>query len=150
MVGKIRFAHLWSRFLALSVDFIIFCIFFFPATRFIRGTWLLNMADHRWNSGLFITDPICISFLMIMFSYFVILEGLFGITVGKWVTGIKVVDENGGVPGLVKAFIRNVLRIVDGLPAFNILGVILILYSEDRKRFGDRCAGTFVVHRNSQ
>jgi uncharacterized RDD family membrane protein YckC len=55
------------------------------------------------------------------------------------------VRVGGGKPGIVKGFWRNVLRIVDGLPAFNLLGVVLILTSAERARFGDRIAGTRVI-----
>ena len=39
--------------------------------------------------------------------------------------------------------LRNVLRAVDALPALNILGVVLIAYSPERARRGDR--HTFTV-----
>ncbi len=41
---------------------------------------------------------------------------------------------------------RNLLRMLDGLPAFNIIGVVLILLSPEKARFGDRWAGTRGVH----
>ena len=146
MQGKIRYANLWPRFLALLLDLLLFCLFFFPATRLIKGTWLLSATNHRWDSGLFITDPLCIVFLVIMFLYFVFLEGISGITLGKWVVGIKVMKPDEGIPGIRKSFVRNILRIIDGLPALNILGIILILKSKEKARFGDRIAETRVVH----
>lgn len=140
-----HFAGLWPRFLALLVDLLLFVAFFFPITRWVKGVWILSATDHRWSDGLFITDPLCIAFLVVMILYFVILEGLIGMTLGKWVAGLRVVRVGGGKPGLVKGFLRNLLRIVDGLPAFNILGVVLILTSAERARFGDRIAGTRVM-----
>lgn len=44
-----------------------------------------------------------------------------------------------------RSLLRNALRLVDGLPALNIVGIILILRSSERARFGDRVAGTRVV-----
>jgi len=140
-----HFAGLWPRFLALFIDFLLFCAVFFPVTRLIKGSWLLSAADHSWNYGLFITDPLCIAFLVVMFLYFVFLEGLLGVTFGKWIAGLRVERIGGGKPGLTKGLLRNVLRIVDGLPAFNILGIFLILTSEERARYGDRIAGTRVI-----
>jgi uncharacterized RDD family membrane protein YckC len=140
-----RFAGLWMRFLALLVDFLLFCLFFFPVTRLIKGVWIMNAANHRWGYGLFITDPLCLTFLIIMFLYFVFLEGLIGVTFGKWLAGLRVERVEGGKPGLLKGLLRNVLRIVDGLPAFNILGIILISTSTEKARFGDRVAGTRVI-----
>lgn len=142
---KLRFAGLWPRFLALLVDFLLFCAVFFPVTRLVKGVWILSATDHHWNSGLFITDPMCIGFLAVMFLYFVFLEGLPGATLGKWFLGLRVVQTGGRKPGLLKSLIRNALRLVDGLPAFSILGIVLILTSSERIRFGDRIAGTRVV-----
>ena len=140
-----RFAGLWPRFLALVIDFLLFCAFFFPITRLVTGSWILSSASHRWKYGWFITDPLCISFLFVMLLYFVVLEGMAGVTLGKWVVGLRVERAGGGRPGLTRGFLRNLLRLVDGLPAFSILGVVLILSSEERARFGDRIAGTRVV-----
>lgn len=141
-----RYAGLWRRFFALTIDTILFCAFFLPATRIVKGVWLMSPSDHRWASGLFVTDPLCIVFLIVMFAYFVLLEGLAGTTAGKWAMGIRVVAaDGGGRPGLMKGLVRNLLRLVDGLPAFNIIGVVLILRSVDRARFGDRHAGTRVL-----
>ena len=139
------FAGLRPRFFALLVDFVLFCILFFPATKLVKGVWVLSASDHRWNNGLFITDPLCMIFLLIMFLYFFILEGIYGATLGKFLLGIKVANINGGKPGLAKSFLRNILRIIDGLPVLNILGIILILKSNEKTRFGDRIAGTRVV-----
>jgi uncharacterized RDD family membrane protein YckC len=140
-----RFAGLVPRFLALMIDSMVFCAVFFPVTRLLKGAWIMSATDHRWNYGLFITDPLCIAFLVIMILYFVLLEGLLGATIGKWAIGLRVERVGGGKPGLVKGLLRNILRIVDGLPAFNILGIVLIVRSEEKARFGDRIAGTRVI-----
>ena len=72
-------------------------------------------------------------------------EAYLGWTVGKNILGMRVVDENGGKIGLSKSVIRNILRLVDGLPAFHILGIILIATSPKDQRFGDRIAKTYVI-----
>jgi uncharacterized RDD family membrane protein YckC len=140
-----RFAGLWPRFLALLSDFLLFCVVFFPVTRLVKGVWIMSAADHRWSHGLFVTDPLCLAFLIIMFLYFVFLEGLTGVTLGKWIVSIRVERAGGGKPGLLRSLLRNILRIVDGLPAFSILGIVLILTSAEKARFGDRIAKTRVV-----
>jgi uncharacterized RDD family membrane protein YckC len=140
-----RFAGLWPRFLALLIDLLFFCAIFFPVTKLIKGVWIMNAADHRWSLGLFITDPLCVAFLAVMILYFVLLEGLMSVTLGKWVIGLRVEGIGRVKPGLIRGFLRNVLRIVDGLPAFSILGIVLILTSTERARFGDRIAGTRVI-----
>jgi uncharacterized RDD family membrane protein YckC len=139
------YAGLWPRFLALLADLALFCVFFFPITRLVKGVWLMSPRDHNWVNGWFVFDPLCLAFLVIMALYFVLLEGWLGATLGKWMLGLRVVRIDGGRPGLWKSAVRNVLRAVDSLPTLNITGIILILRSPERARFGDRVADTRVV-----
>jgi uncharacterized RDD family membrane protein YckC len=94
---------------------------------------------------VFISDPLCLVFLVVMFLYFVLLEGLAGATLGKRLVRLRVVGVHGPHVGLPRALLRNILRIVDGLPALGILGAILIATSVERARLGDRVAETRVV-----
>jgi uncharacterized RDD family membrane protein YckC len=142
---EVTYAGIWKRLAALVMDGLLFCAIFFPATRIVKGVWIMSASDHRWANGLFITDPLCLIFLALMFLYFVTLEGLVGTTLGKWALGLRVATDGGDRPGLARSALRNILRLVDGLPAFNIVGVILILRSPERARFGDRVAGTRVT-----
>jgi len=131
------------RGIALALDFFFLSIFFFPATYLYSGKWMMSYEEHYWG----ITDPICLVFLFIIFAYFILMEAYVGWTVGKRILSTRVVDETGYKIGFTKSIIRNTLRLVDGLPVFNILGVILILSSPKGQRFGDRIAKTFVVRR---
>ena len=73
------------------------------------------------------------------------MEAYVGWTIGKKILGMRVVDDAGKKIGLQKSVIRNLLRLVDGLPAFNILGIILIASSARGQRLGDRVAKTYVI-----
>ena len=143
---EVCYAGLWSRFLALAADCLIFCLVFFPITRVVKGVWIMTRSDHLWGYGRLVTDPLCIVFFVIILLYFVILEGIAGSTIGKWLLDLRVIRLDGSTPGLGRAALRNLLRVVDALPAFSILGAILILRSSQRARFGDRIAGTRVAH----
>lgn len=143
--ADITYAGIWQRFGALVIDGLLFCAVFLPITRIVKGVWIMGASDHRWVNGLFITDPLCLIFLVLMFLYFVLLEGLMGATLGKWALGLRVVAGDGEEPGLARSTLRNILRLIDGLPAFNIVGIVLILRSPEKARFGDRLAGTRVV-----
>jgi uncharacterized RDD family membrane protein YckC len=82
---------------------------------------------------------------LVAVAYFVLMEGLLGRTVGKYVTGIKIVDQaTGAVPGAGKAALRTLLRIVDGLFVY-LVGFIVVLSSQRRQRLGDMVAKTQVV-----
>ena len=102
---------------------------------------MMGPEEHLWG----ISDPICLIFLFVIFAYFILMEAFVGWTVGKKMLGMRVVDETGHKIGLSKSLIRNLLRLVDGLPAFNILGIILIASSPRGQRFGDRIAKTTVA-----
>ena len=87
------------------------------------------------------------SILSVAFAlvYYVVLEGLLGRTVGKLATGIRVVNEATGYPpGIGKAVVRTVLRIIDGLAGY-LVGYVIVLGSSRRRRLGDMAAGTLVV-----
>jgi len=145
--NQLRYAGLGRRFAALVIDFIILSMVFFPVTRIVKGVWLMNRGDHLWGYGWLVTDPLCLIFLVVIVLYFVLLEGAFGATIGKRLTGMRVVGVDGRGPGIMRALVRNLLRVVDALPALNILGVVLIVRSPERARFGDRVAGTRVIIR---
>ena len=129
------------RGISLLLDFMFLSIFFFPATYLYSGKWMMGPEEHLWG----ISDPICLVFLFIIFAYFILMEAYVGWTVGKKILGMRVVDEAGNKIGLSKSVLRNLLRLVDGLPAFSILGIILIASSEKGQRFGDHIAKTYVI-----
>jgi len=83
--------------------------------------------------------------LVAVLLYYVLLEGFTGRTVGKFFTGIRVIDaQTGGRPGVVSAFVRTLLRLIDGIFGY-LLGYIIVLCSERRRRLGDMAAKTLVV-----
>ncbi|MFC1893902.1 RDD family protein [Chloroflexota bacterium] len=129
------------RGIAWVVDILFLSIFFFPITYWYSGKWIMGPEEHLWG----ISDPICLVFLFIIFAYLILMEAYVGWTIGKRMLGMRVLDRNGNKIGFSKSAIRNLLRIVDGLPAFNLLGIILISRSPTGQRFGDRVAGTYVL-----
>jgi len=129
------------RALAYIIDnallFALFAIFHF----LVFGTWIRHIPD---PSVTFVTHPICLSFLALYFIYFIALEGTIGATIGKLVCKIRVKKENGDACRIWEAFVRNILRIVDGL-AFYLVGIILIAISDKKQRLGDKVAKTVVL-----
>ena len=130
------------RGVAWLLDVLFLSIFFFPATYLYSGKWIMGPEEHLWG----ISDPICLVFLFVIFAYLILMEAYLGRTIGKRIMGMRVVDGSGEKIGLSKSIIRNILRLVDGLPAFNVLGIILIATSQREQRFGDRIAKTYVVN----
>ena len=84
--------------------------------------------------------------LLIVWAYFIVLEWLWnGQTLGKRAFGLRVITEDGSPAPFTAVLIRNLLRLVDFLPAFYGLGVMVIVLSPKSQRLGDMAAGTYVV-----
>ena len=82
--------------------------------------------------------------LLVPVVYYTYLEGTRGQTIGKKVMNIKVVKTDGGPCDLASAFLRNILRFVDGL-AIGLVGIIVISVTKRRQRIGDIVANTVVM-----
>ena len=67
-----------------------------------------------------------------------------GQTPGKRVLGIRVVDGRGLPVDLAQSLIRNVVRLLDVLPAGGI-GMLSAMLDSEHRRLGDRAADTRVV-----
>ena len=82
--------------------------------------------------------------ISLTFFYAFLLEGYMGQTIGKKIMGIVVVKENGDPCDYLSSFVRNLLRIIDGIFVY-LVGLIVILVSDKNQRIGDHIAGTIVV-----
>jgi len=123
---------IWQRWAALWLDIIV------------RATIICLM--------IFLADdnylPLSISLAVLFFIlYYPILEGLTGQTFGKWVCRMRVVDANGNIPGIPRAIIRTLLRLIEINPFLfgGIPAGIAVASSTKRQRLGDMAANTFVV-----
>ena len=77
--------------------------------------------------------------------YFIVMEATKGATVGKMAMGLKVVKTDGSAISWQESVIRNLLRIVDALPVFYIVGIACIALTSNKQRVGDMAASTLVV-----
>jgi uncharacterized RDD family membrane protein YckC len=92
------------------------------------------------------------SFFQTVFSFFagllypIISEWLWqGQTVGKRLFRLRVVDERGLSLTFSQIVIRNLMRVVDLLPMFYVVGGVTALFTRHCQRLGDLAAGTVVV-----
>ena len=75
----------------------------------------------------------------------VVLQGATGATVGKFVTGARVVRPDGRPCGIWKALGRTLMLLVDGITLILPLGLWVAMFSRGHRRLGDMAAGTYVV-----
>ena len=82
---------------------------------------------------------------------FIVLQGVTGASVGMHAVGIRVVRQDGRPCGMGRAFLRNLLFLVDGIPFCipYLLGFILMSTRDDHRRVGDLAAGTWVVQKHA-
>jgi hypothetical protein len=84
--------------------------------------------------------------LLVIFGYPIVCDALLdGRTVGRRVTGLRLVTEDGARVGVVAAAVRNIVRLVDFLPGAYSIGALAVIVSPRNQRVGDMAAGTLVV-----
>src|SRR6266851_322524 len=82
---------------------------------------------------------------LVWVTYYAVLEGLFGATIGKRLAHLRVTDLEGHRIGPQAAIVRNLARLIDVIPFAYLLGGVLTLATRQHQRLGDRLAGTIVV-----
>jgi uncharacterized RDD family membrane protein YckC len=130
-----EYQGLGIRLVSLIIDNIIVGIII-GAIGSMIGFGMMTQRIVPWWIGLL--------YFVIYIGYFTYLEGSKGQTIGKMVTRIKVVREDGMPIDMNQALTRNILRIIDGLFAY-LIGAILIWRSHKKQRLGDNIAKTIVV-----
>lgn len=102
----------------------------------------------HYDSGLDftrLTSKAGIGWVVVALLYYMLMEGLLGRTVGKFVTGIRVIDaRTGRTPGMFTVLIRTLLRVIDGIGGY-LLGWIIVVFNDRRRRLGDMAADTLVI-----
>ena len=83
--------------------------------------------------------------VFVFFGYFVFTTGIFGRTLGKWVAGTKVVNEDGQTPGVAAAIPREMAGRFVAVVAAGV-GLIWIAFDANRQGWHDKMAATYVVN----
>lgn len=149
MTLDFKLAGIGSRFLAIAIDTLIqavLVVVFFIVMILLAGPIFRSLN----GSGAWIIAIFLAFIFLVSFGYFAIFEILWnGQTPGKRVTGIRVVKDSGRplTPG--ESIGRNLLRIVDQLPALYAVGIAVALTNAQNRRLGDFVAGSIVVREDS-
>jgi len=130
---QMEYQGIGIRFVSLVIDSLIISIIF-GVLASILGAGMMRQGS--WSVGL-------LSFAFYI-AYYTYLEGTRGQTIGKMITKIKVVREDGRPIDMEQAFKRNILRVIDGFVAY-LIGAVLIWRSDKQQRLGDTVAKTVVV-----
>jgi uncharacterized RDD family membrane protein YckC len=85
-------------------------------------------------------------YLGLVLVYYFALEATIGQTVGKLLTGVRVVRADGDRPPVGAVAIRTVVRLVDWLPLLYLVGFLTMLATGARRqRLGDLAARTGIA-----
>lgn len=142
---RVRPAGPMVRLAAGLIDFAIQVGVFF-ALAILIGIISSAMGGDIGN-GIFL-----ILFFLLYWFYSVPFEaGKRGATPGKRAMKLRVVQVNGGPITWSQAFVRSLVRIVDGLPSLvmfptYLVGMFFCLTTRSFQRLGDLAAGTVVVY----
>ena len=137
-MSTLSYQGIGPRLVAQIVDTVVFIVLFLLVGFALSGSFTF---EYQGEAAF----PFLSAYFLIFILYYTILEGTMGATVGKKLAKIKVEKEDGSACGIGPAFIRTLLRIIDGLPFLYIIGIVLITRSEKKQRLGDRLAKTVVV-----
>ena len=128
-------AGLGSRFLARLLDTVI------------QGALIIALAlgAAATHAPGWIDAFVFVFVFLVVFAYDVVMETLNnGRTFGKQAAGIRVLGQSGEPIRFVPSAVRNILRIIDFLPLFYLVGSVSIVLTERDQRLGDLAAGTIV------
>lgn len=146
-----RVAGIGSRFLAAIIDSVLIVVLevvvnaaMLLVARFVFNFSFAGGASSglAWLLGLF--GLIAFAFL---WGYYIFFELLWnGQSPGKRRLGLRVLRLDGTPITLSESIIRNLVRLVDFLPAYYGVGVVVMFVNSQARRLGDLAAGTVVVH----
>ena len=138
IVFALNLASPITRFLAYAVD--LACI---SALTTLLGAiiGLLGILSSDIASG-----AMFVAYFGLQIGYGILFEWLWrGQTIGKRLLKLRVMDAQGLHLQFSQIVIRNLLRFVDSLPLFYLVGGAACLFSRYAQRLGDLAANTIVV-----
>jgi uncharacterized RDD family membrane protein YckC len=139
---ELTLAGIGSRFIAAIFDFTIEIAIVLAIGAVLGVT--------RDDTGGFTLAIFTVIFFFVFFGYDVLFEvRAHGRTLGKRWTGLRVVRTGGQPVTFVPSSIRNVMRLIDILPAFYAIGMLSIFVTRQNQRLGDLAGGTLVVRDRS-
>lgn len=132
-----------SRALALMVDFACMAALSGVAAQGIRVLFLISP-----EMGMALSTLV---YFIISIGYSITAEWYWrGQTVGKRLFQLRVIDSSGLRLDMSQVIVRNLLRAVDALPFFYLVGGVTAWFHGKNQRLGDIAAGTVVVRNPRQ
>jgi uncharacterized RDD family membrane protein YckC len=134
---ELPLAGIGSRFVAQVVDTTI---------QVVALAGLAILLDVSHAGGLAGGAVFAVAIFGVVFAYPVAFElGAAGRTPGKRWSSLRVVGEGGAPITFRASALRNLVRPIDAIPGFYLVGAVSIFASRDNQRLGDLVAGSIVI-----
>ena len=144
-------AGIGSRFLAALVDTVLIVLLQVVVNVLL---WALGVFSGMLEGQDGLASWILAVFGLLAFAffwgYYIFFEMVWnGQSPGKRWVGLRVIRSDGTPITLTESVIRNLVRLIDFLPLYYGIGVVVMFIDERSRRLGDLAAGTLVVHEHS-
>ena len=143
--GQVDFTHWVIRLIAYIIDAIIIFIvttILGIIVALIAVAAIASGSSVLFYGGIWLTFGL---FGLLSILYFIVLDVIWGGTVGKRVMGLEVQLEKGGRISFGKSFIRNISKIFPLFLFLDWLIAIVTAGNDRRQKLTDRWAGTTVA-----
>lgn len=135
---EFELAGVASRGLAWLIDVLVVLVMITAA--------VLVIGQLATIAGGFAMALLFVAIFLAQWWYSALLEWWWGgQTIGKRIVGLRTLTERGLRVGFLQAVIRNLVRMIDILPAVYLAGMTSALLDAKGRRLGDLAAGTIVV-----
>lgn len=142
-------AGIGSRFLAAVVDTTLIALLLLIANFLLitlAGAVGQAPASGGGIAGWLVAALALVSFA-VLWGYYIFFEMVWnGQSPGKRLVGLRVIRGDGSPIGVVESIVRNLIRIIDFLPLYYGIGVVVMFVSQRAQRLGDLAASTLVVY----
>jgi uncharacterized RDD family membrane protein YckC len=140
-------AGMGSRFLAGLIDMVLITILM-TAAEIAFYLFLRLLEPSTWGlAGYWLWALFGLLAFLIFWGYYIFFEMVWnGQSPGKRRLGLRVIRTDGTPINFTESLIRNLVRLLDFLPAYYGVGIITMFINNQSRRLGDLVAGTLVVH----
>ena len=138
---ELTLAGIGSRFVATLIDSLLQLVLIVAVGLAFLGLGVFGELGAGFGAAAFVVCSFAI-----LFAYHTFFEVLAsGRSPGKRWTGLRVVQSGGRPVTFTASAVRNIVRLVDFLPGYYVVGAIAILATDRNQRLGDLAADTLVV-----
>ncbi|MFB6305388.1 MAG: RDD family protein [Flavobacteriales bacterium] len=136
-----KVAGIGGRIIAHILDWVLFYIYFYIINLIIGGMSIIS------NGKM----TMIVILLMPVLLYDLLCELLMnGQSIGKMITGIKVIKVDGTQPSIGAYSIRWIFRLVDTISMGGMVALLTIMFNGKGQRLGDIVANTTVIDKNKR